>query len=810
MNLFKGVNTDPDIHIQQQSGGVLAETEGAELGVLEGQIKDLPFHNPETGFFIATLVVNGDLPPTPLEWEILGIRPSAQVVTIKGTSLLFQGAGQVGLAVRCHGQWVLHEKRGAQFEVQFLQDVLPTTADMLRKYLASGQLKGIGPSTADAMVDRWGMDVLRILDVDPMKLTEIPRLKEEKVKVIAEAWRQKRELYALMSFLVAHGMGEAYAIRIRDHFSKYHWGQNIKELEDRIRKNPYLLTEVEGIGFTKADKVAMSLGVPKNSPLRLSAALLHNLKEKVRQDGHTAIPATQWIKSSAMQLSRPVEEVKQMCQELINKKLVVLRDLEVVENDQVQVMGCVSPTGQALAERHIATEVKRLISEPPKLTLSQYDTIKAIMEDPMRRLDPSQKKALWTVFQHSMSVLTGGPGTGKTTTLRSIVAAAQAIGLNVVLAAPTGRAAKRMEEAIDVPAQTMHRKLKYTFGQGFAHGSHHPLQGDLFVVDEASMVDTQMAKAWLSAIPSGAMVLWVGDADQLPAVQAGDVLRDFIQSQVIPVSRLTQVHRQAAGSAIGWNAQLVLQGKTPEMSGNVWQDDFVFIPAEDNAVLRHKMMEVIQGLINQNTPAQDIQILSPQKNYDCGTDSLNELFRELLNDKKPSKQQLEKHDVVVGERLMQIKNNYDLDVFNGDIGVVKNMDEDGTLWLEMEDSREDNPHIVKFNKFQRRELVLAYARTVHKSQGGEHPVVIMPISKSHSFSMNRNLLYTAITRGKKKVILIGDPRTLVLGVKKKNQLIRTTGLLNEFRVVGLKVPGPASANVIASKQINRQKSFGSK
>ena len=796
-----------DVDAFQKQDEAFREEDTASLGLLEGQIKEIRFHNPETGFFIAEITPSAPLPSVPPEWDVLGIKPGSGQIVIKGTSVLFQGQTQVGLPVRCHGHWVLHEKRGAQFEVQFLQDVLPINADMLQKYLASGQLKGIGPSTAELIVDKWGMDVLRILDVEPMKLLEIPRLNEEKVQAIANAWRQKRELYALMSFLVSHGMGETYAIRIRDYFSKYSWGQNIKQLEEQIRKNPFLLAEVEGIGFKRADRVALSLGIAKNSPMRLSAALLHNLTERISRDGHTAIPATQWMKESAEQLGRPLSEIKEMCQDLINRKVVVLREIEVLENDKFHVVGCVSPIRVASCERQVAIDVKRILSQPYKIEMSDLDKIKNVMEDPKRGLDPSQKKALWNVFQHPMSILTGGPGTGKTTTLRSIVAAAQEIGWNVVLAAPTGRAAKRMEEAIGVPAQTMHRRLKYTFGQGFAHGSRSPLVGDLFVVDEASMVDTQMAKAWLESMPENAKVLWVGDADQLPAVQAGDVLRDFIQSQVIPTSRLTQVHRQAAGSGIAWNAQLVLQGKTPEMSGDVWQDDFVFIPAEDNMVLRHKMVEVIQGLLNQNFTEQDIQVLSPQKNYDCGTDALNDVLRGILNAKKPSDSTLKEHVIVQGDRLMQIRNNYDLEVFNGDVGVVKNLDDDGTVWLEMDDSTVDQPRFVKFNKFHRRDLVLAYARTVHKSQGGEHPVIILPISKSHTFSINRNLLYTAITRGKKKVILIGDSRTLVLGVKKRNQLVRTTGLLNEFRVVGLKVP-PPNAPESASVAINRQRSFG--
>ena len=308
--------------------------------------------------------------------------------------------------------------------------------------------------------------------------------------------------------------------------------------------------------------------------------------------------------------------------------------------------------------------------------------------------------------------------------------------------------------------------------------------GNLFVIDEASMVDISMMCAWLRAIPTGATVLFVGDADQLPSVGAGDVLRDLIHSGRIPVARLTRVHRQAEGSGIAWNASQVLAGRAPAMSGDPWRDDFAFVKAEDGQAIRSQMVDLIEGMLRQGVPHADIQVLCPQRTLDCGTEALNEMLRGILNPNRPDAERLAQ-GLCVGERLMQVKNNYDLEVFNGDMGTVTKLGDDGSVTMQMEDGRE-----VVFPKNGLKDLQFGYAITVHKSQGGERPVIIMPIAKGHGFTLNRSLLYTAITRGKSRVILIGDGRTALIAAKKKSQLVRTTGLLNEMEMV--KVPALAS------------------
>lgn len=753
----------------------------APSSVLRVTVGRLRSHSPDTGFFIAEATLAGPAPDLPPDLVEMGVRVPP-VIAIRGTSQAFQGTDQVGSTLECVGEWVMDPRFGLQFMVSFVQDAIPTTVEALEKYLGSGQLKGIGPASARAIVDRWGLDTIRVLDNTPERLAEIPGLTEAKVAAISEAWKIKREMYGVVSFLGVHGIGENLAMRVRD-------ALGAENLEQKVRKNPYVLTEIEGIGFKKADGVALSIGFPENSPQRTGAALVHILREAVAKNGHTAIPVAKWIDEAVVQLARPRDEIRGICQALVNIKRVVLRDLETMgPHGQVVRETCVSPMREALAERHVAVHLKRLMEGHSPLDLDQRNTLMKVVADPVRKLDPSQKDAGWAVFQAPVSVLTGGPGTGKTTTLRSVVDAAKQMGWRVVLSAPTGRAAKRMEEAIGMEAMTMHRRLGFKPGSGFGKNENSPMDGDLFVIDEASMVDTGMMSAWLRAIPTGATVLFVGDADQLPSVGAGDVLRDLIDSGSIPVARLTRVHRQAEGSGIGWNAAQVKEGRPLSVGGDPWRDDFAFLKADDSHAIRTQLVEVIEGLLRQGVAPQDIQVLCPQRTLDCGTVALNELLRGLLNPNRPDAERLAE-GVCVGERLMQVKNNYELEVFNGDMGTVTKIKDDGGLEMVMEDGRK-----VAFPKTALRDLEFGYAITVHKSQGGERPVILMPISRGHSFSLNRSLLYTGITRGKNRVLLIGDGRTAAAAVRKKSDLVRTTGLIREMRAVGVPtLPSPRSA-----------------
>ncbi len=732
-------------------------------------VQDKKFHNPETGFFIVEGSPAGPVPILPGFILDMGVRAPTHKVVLIGTSQAFVGTDQVGSTIECVGNWAVG-RHGLQFAVDFVQDVFPTTPMALEKYLSS--LKFIGPSTAREIVNRWGLETIRILDHTPSRLLEISGLNETKITDIEKGWKEKRESFEVVAFLGQHGIGESVAQRVRDHIK-----ENVRE---QITRNPYLLTEVEGIGFQKADAVALSLGFPSDSPQRTGAALQYSLQENVRQNGHTAIPVATWLAESVAWLRRPREEILQTCQRLVNGHKVVVRKLPVTSaKGQVTLEQCVSPLREARFERSVAVQIKRLMNSHAPVTLEENSRVEQVINDPERRLDPSQKVAGLAVFQSAVSVLTGGPGTGKTTTLRTIVAAAQAIGWTVVLAAPTGRAAKRMEEAIGMESMTMHRRLGFVPGTGFKKNEDDPLAGNLFVLDETSMVETGMMSAWLRALPSGATVLFVGDSDQLPSVGAGDVLSDFIKSERIPVARLTRVHRQAEGSGIAWNAAQVKDGRSPSLSGDPWRDDFAFLPAEDDMAIRTHLVDIVEGLLRQGIAHSDIQILCPQRKQDCGTMALNDMLRGLLNPTRPDATRLG-GGLCEGERLMQTKNNYDLEVFNGDMGTIKTLCEDGAIVMTMDDGRE-----VKFPKQALKDLEFGYAITVHKSQGGERPVIIMPISTKHSYSLNRNLLYTGITRGKNRVILIGSGRTAVMAAKKKSELVRITGLLHEMEQVGI-------------------------
>ena len=741
----------------------------SDLVVIEAVVKKLKFFNDQTQFFIIDAMPCGPLPGVPVGYE-------AQAATlqrslpIKGVSQAFAEGDQVGNTLACHGQWALDPTYGLQFEAMFVQEVVPGNVEGLRKYLGSGKLPGVGPATAALIVDAWGMKTLDVLENSPQDLAKIAGLNEEKAKKIGERWLERKENYEVVAFFGQYGIGEALALKIKK-------AMGPKELIARVRQNPYAMTEVDGVGFKTADQMAQFLGFALDSRPRLEAALTHVLHERVQQEGHTAVPDADWLAIASQYLGVPSSVLRPIGQELIDRRKVILRQLPSPQNDgyetRIDLGPCVSPYGTALAEHSVAKDLKRLIQGGGRSARSIMSAVHAL-EDPAIGLDPSQKVAAWTLLSSSVSVMTGGPGTGKTTTLRTVVRLFEEQGKVVVLAAPTGRAAKRMEEAIGVEARTMHRRLGFQAG-AFCHNEQNPMDGDVFVLDESSMVDNHMACDWLRAVPEGSIMIFVGDVDQLPSVGAGDVLRNLIDAKVVPVARLTQVHRQAEGSGIAIAAQKVLAGQTPAFDGDPLIEDYAFVRTEDNAESLRALDAVLDGLLSQGFAATDIQVLCPQHNTDLGTDALNDLLRYKLNPTPDAPESSHPRGWRVGDRLMQIKNDYDLNIYNGDMGTIEVLNPDGSLTLTTEDGRS-----IVYTKGQATNLKLGYAITVHKSQGGERPVIVMPISPSHSFTLNRNLLYTGITRGKKKVVLIGSTKTMVLAASKKEQTRRLTGLVHEL------------------------------
>lgn len=765
-------------------------------------LKSFRFIGQDTGFFIAKCTSKDTPKHLPAMWRN---RFNPNDVTIKGTSLALASMDHVGSTIECQGEWVMDPKFGLQFQFQWAREALPTTLDALEKYLSLGRIKGIGPATAKQIVSKFGMETLDVISTKPEKLLEISGITQTKLNAIVKEWEKKKHTYQLSSFFGLYNIGEVWIPKIIESLGPDH-------LEARVRENPYLLIHVDGIGFATADKMALALGLPRQSPKRAEAMLLHLLNDYTSKKGHTACPVDEWFRDASQQLGLSNEVLQPIAQNLINKKTVVLRNLPVSRedlsghgyNDQAVITPCVSLRKEMMAERSVANNLARLLALSTGLGQEEQMIVYEVLGQ-KTQLDPSQVEGVLGVLQNPVSVLTGGPGTGKTTTLKSVIDIAEAMKWEVVLAAPTGRAAKRMEEAIGRPAATIHRTLKFSPKEGFQHNRNNPLFGKLFVIDEASMIDNQLGASWMSALPENARLVFVGDIDQLPSVGAGNFLKDIITSTACPVFRLNRVHRQVKGSLIADAASKILQGKMPVLDADPWKDDFAWLcppqgmsSAEVNEFISSTIQSLTEGFLKKGYKKEDIQILSPQRDGLVGVNGLNDTMRWVLNEKgKPSQAVEDDDNFALGDRLLVNKNNYDKEIFNGDMGIVEEIDnEDGSMKLRMEDDR-----IVELERLDRKYLTFGYAITVHKSQGGERPVIIMPCSPSHSFSMNKNLLYTGITRGKDKVIVVGSAKTLHQALSKQAKMYRLTGLVDEIkRVIPLE----------KKEEVSQKKSFSPK
>ena len=731
-------------------------------------------------------VLDGKVPTHAIQPQIVfkGKPYFGKRLVVKGVSPTFGNYERVGQTVDFFGRWEEHPRHGLQFVSEYSNECLPDSPEGLEKYLAAGRLPGMGPALAKQFVQEWGGECFDILENHPERLAVLKGFNIKKAVKLQEVWKEKRAVYDIVAFLGAHGVGESAAIRVQELLG----GKAI----DRIKKNPFILTGVDGIGFKTADRVALSLGTSGDDPVRLKAALRYELDVYIQKEGNMAAPWEDWILEGAKQLGMPVSNVQAMAQELINEREVVLRDLPVTVSRgnnpssrvETSVRPCISPRWAAQMEERIAQDLGRILTQGKVLSSSDLDLIWREVSSPARGLDQSQQEGAWTVLANSAAILTGGPGTGKTTTLKSVVEIATLLKWDVVLAAPTARAAKRMEEAIGMKSGTMHRTLKYSPQKGFQANDKAPLTGFLFILDEMSMVSSTLLAAWLRAIPHGARIVLVGDADQLPSVGAGDSLRDLIQSKSIPVAALNTIHRTAKGSGIAENAMKVNRGSPPGFGGNPWVDDYAFVETPEDDDTFAKIGILVEGFLRRGFRHEDIQILCPQRGGKVGTENLNQSLRWMLNPEAPPPDSFEEPPPCInGERLIQTVNDYDLEVFNGDLGTVCNMEDDGSFQFRVEDGR-----MVSMVSSNLRRMELGYAMTVHKSQGGERPVVIMPISRSHLFTLNRNLLFTGMTRGKNKLVLVGDKQTVLLAALKQDQKYRLTGLVQELKKMGVCAP----------------------
>jgi exodeoxyribonuclease V alpha subunit len=727
----------------------MANVPSQESQTIEGTLERVIYSNEENHYMVAQLLPEG------------GTRRMEPIIIVGNLAAL-----NVGETVRAQGRWTNHKQFGRQFAVERFESVLPRSVVGIKKYLGSGLIKGIGDTFADRIVEKFGERTLEVIDLFSARLREVDGIGPERAKRIKEAWTAQKSVRDIMIFLQGHGIGSAHAAKI---YKQY--GENAIAV---VRENPYRLAkDISGIGFRTADGIAANLGIEKDSIHRLKAGVVHTL-ERATDEGHTCLPRERLVEAARELLEAEVAPVENAI------KLLALGGDAIVEDDIVYL------TRLYKAERGVAAKIHELRASPP--TLPSIDLDKALIwvqQKTSVELAVAQQNAIKTALTSKISVITGGPGVGKTTIVNSIVKILRAKNSKVLLAAPTGRAAKRMSEATGAPAQTIHRLLKYEPHEGgFTHNERRPLKGDMIIIDETSMLDIPLAYHLLKAIPLAASVVFVGDVDQLPSVGPGNFLRDLIDSDRVPVVRLTEIFRQAKNSFIITNAHRVNEGQMPVLDAPQ-ESDFFFIAEEQP----EKVLATIKTLCHERVPKKfgfdpmrDVQVLTPMHKGLCGSENLNRELQATLNPTGPSVQRFGR-TYRVGDRVMQVRNNYDKDVFNGDLGRVKRLDliEQQVIVEVDEPGSKDSSREVPYEFTDMDELLPAYAISVHKSQGNEYPCVIVPLLTQHFVLLQRNLLYTAITRGKKLVILVGSKKALAIAIRNNKTAARFSRLRERLR-----------------------------
>jgi exodeoxyribonuclease V alpha subunit len=705
------------------------QPESSTQEVLAGLIERVTYHNSENGFCVLRAKARGH----------------RDVVTVVGHAATIAA----GEWITASGEWVNDRTHGQQFKARFLRTSPPSSADGIEKYLSSGMIRGVGPVYAKKLVRAFGEKVFDVIEATPDRLREVDGIGPVRAASILAAWAEQKAVREIMVFLHSHGVGTARAVRI---FKTY--GADAIQV---MTENPYRLArDIRGIGFKTADAIAMKLGIERTAMIRVRAGISYALTE-ARDDGHCGLPTEQ-----LMPLAEKLLEVQQ---ELIRTAL----DLELQEGtvvaDRVAETACVFLAGLHRAERIIAERLMRLANGA--LPWPRIDADKALPWVEQRiglALAESQVAAIRLALISKALVMTGGPGVGKTTIVKGILRILAAKGTNILLCAPTGRAAKRMTEATGFEAKTIHRLLEVDpKGGGFKRGDDHPLDCDLLVVDEASMVDVMLMQAVMRAVPDKAALLIVGDIDQLPSVGPGQVLADVISSGAVPVVRLTEVFRQAAQSRIITSAHHINQGSIPDLSQRSTDSDFYFVQADDPETAVSRIIELVKTRIPKRfrlDPIRDIQVLCPMNRGGVGARSLNIELQAALNPASDHKVERFGWTFAPGDKVMQIENDYDKEVYNGDIGYIENVDPNAGEIVASFDGRS-----VTYGFGELDMLVPAYAATIHKSQGSEYPAVVIPVMTQHYAMLQRNLLYTGVTRGKKLVVLVGQKKAVAIAVR---------------------------------------------
>jgi exodeoxyribonuclease V alpha subunit len=743
----------------------------------------------ESGFFVFL----AELPPNhPTVSAIVnGNKFSDRRFIVVGTSLIMVQSVMEGQEVEVWGYFEQGKTPDSvQFTATAIQECIPTKPKAIEVFLGSGKIYGIGPKTAKKIVNHFGADTINILDTNIDLLLEVESLNLKKLEVIKQSWSEWRSVYEIVATMRIYGVGDVAGVKIFNHF---------KERAMYIIKNePYLLTDVPTIGFKTADRIAQSIGISPIDEKRIEKCLLYTLEE-IAEKGHTSYPKKDLIDKANETLLIDPDLVKNKIEELVHSDLLIPKTVKVrvLQNKYSDTYTIVESEGVAHkkiynTELRIAKELKRIFDFPIAQDESAARAeISEFLKHNPNGLDDSQLKAAKTILNNKVCVLTGGPGTGKTHTIKSLLQYFDNAGniavllsdsanttnpkptLNTVLSAPTGRAAKRMEESTGKSGSTMHRLLGFKEG-AFVHNEYNKLKGDVFIVDESSMIDIYLATAFLKAVPSDARVIFVGDVDQLPSVGAGNVLRDIIDSGCIPVCRLSVIHRQALNSNIIVASHSIIGKKIPELHDINSQSDFVFVEKEGNSDIHQGILDIVSNMLASGISHEDIQILTPKKETEVGTHALNNSLRALLNPDYSRYSEM-KTRFVPGDRVMQYKNDRELEIFNGDVGTVESVDEENGFINVMFDDR-----LLMISGKEISNLNLSYAITIHKSQGSDYPYVIIPMSKSHTFMWDTNLLYTAVTRGKKRVILVGEKKTLLFSVSQFRQNDRITGLKDQL------------------------------
>lgn len=697
--------------------------------VLAGLVERVTFHSEESGFCVLRVKARGH----------------RDLVTTVGHAAMISA----GEWITASGIWLNDRTHGLQFKAHFLKTSAPSSLDGIEKYLGSGMIKGIGLVYAKRLVRMFGKDVFDIIEASPDRLREVEGIGPKRADKITAGWADQKVIREIMVFLHQNGVGTARAVRI---FKTY--GTDAVQV---MSENPYRLAkDIRGIGFRTADLIAEKLGIEKTAMIRVRAGISFALTEAMG-NGHCGLPRAELIGLAEKLLEVPAPLIESaLAEELME---------ETVTADRVGDAECVFLTGLYLAERGIAEQIKRIRSGPlPWHAIDADKALPWIEQKTGLALADSQAEAVRLALRSKIMVITGGPGVGKTTIVNSILRILAAKRVNLLLCAPTGRAAKRMTEATEMEAKTIHRLLEFDpKAFGFKRDLENPLDCDLLVVDESSMVDVMLMQSLLKAVPDHAALLIVGDIDQLPSVGPGQVLADIIGSDAVPVMRLTEVFRQAAESKIITTAHAINAGRMPDLSPPDGDTDFYFVPAADPEQAVARIVELVSKRIPNRfgfDPIRDIQVLCPMNRGGVGARSLNIELQAALNLAGEKKVERFGWTFAPGDKVMQIENDYDKDVYNGDIGMIEDVDLD-----EREVAVNFDGQTVTFVFGELDTLVPAYAATIHKSQGSEYPVVVIPVMTQHYAMLQRNLIYTGVTRGKKLVVLVGQKRAVAIAVK---------------------------------------------